>query len=51
MWNSDPARRFVIIDGQRRVEGDRLGEAVITAIDRDGVLLELDGRALRIPLP
>src|SRR5690606_22767879 len=51
MWNEDPARRFVVIDGQRRSEGDRVGEATITAIDRDGVLLDLDGRQVRVPLP
>ena len=51
MWNQDPARRFAVIDGQRRVEGDRLGDATITAIDREGVLLEMDGQVLRIPLP
>ncbi|MBJ6980029.1 general secretion pathway protein GspB [Luteimonas sp. MC1895] len=51
MWNDDPARRFAVIDGQRRIEGDRLGDATITAIDRDGVLLDLDGQAVRVPLP
>ena len=51
MWNEDPARRFAVIDGQRRVEGDRIGDATITAIDRDGVLLDLDGQAVRVPLP
>jgi len=51
MWDEDPARRFAVVDGQRRVEGDRLGDAVITTIDREGLLLELDGRAVRIPLP
>lgn len=51
MWNEDPARRFAVIDGQRRVEGDRLGDATIVAIDRDGVLLDLDRQAVRVPLP
>ena len=51
MWNEDPARRFVVIDGQRKAEGDRVGEAGIIAIDRDGILLELDGRPVRVPLP
>lgn len=51
MWDEDPARRFAVVDGQRRVEGDRLGDAIITTIDREGLLLELDGRAVRIPLP
>jgi general secretion pathway protein B len=51
MWNEDPARRFVVIDGQRKAEGDRVGDAAVTAIDRDGVVLELDGQAVRVPLP
>ena len=51
MWNEDPARRFAVIDGQRRMEGDRLGEATIVAIDREGVLLDLDGQRVRLPLP
>ncbi|MGY0611192.1 general secretion pathway protein GspB [Luteimonas sp. A501] len=51
MWNEDPVRRFVVIDGQRKAEGDRIGEASVTAIDRDGILLELDGRPIRVPLP
>jgi general secretion pathway protein B len=51
MWNEDPARRFVVIDGQRRIEGDRVGPATVTAIDRDGVILDLDGQAVRVPLP
>jgi general secretion pathway protein B len=50
MWNADPARRFVIVDGQRLVEGDRLGEGTVRAIDADGVVLELDGQPLRLPL-
>lgn len=50
MWNADPARRFAIIDGHRQVEGDRVGDATITAIDADGVVLELDGRPVRLPL-
>jgi general secretion pathway protein B len=51
MWNDDPARRFVVIDGQRKSEGDRIGDATIAAIDRDGVVLDLDGRPVRVPLP
>ena len=50
MWNERPAQRFVIIDGQRYVEGDRIGGAVIDAIDSDGVILDLNGRAVRIPI-
>ncbi|MDQ3495088.1 MAG: general secretion pathway protein GspB [Pseudomonadota bacterium] len=50
MWNEQPAQRFVILDGNRHGEGDRVGAAVITRIDIDGVMLDLDGRAVRLPL-
>lgn len=50
MWNADPTRRFVIVDGQRLVEGDRVGEATVRTIDADGVVLDLDGQPLRLPL-
>ena len=50
MWNERPAQRFVIIDGQRYVEGDRIGSAVVDAIDGDGVILDLNGRAVRLPI-
>jgi general secretion pathway protein B len=50
MWNERPAQRFVIIDGQRYVEGDRIGSAVVDAIDSDGVILDLNGRAVRVPI-
>ena len=50
MWNDDPAQRFVILDGQRFVEGDRIGDAVVTAILRDGVVLDWNGRRLKLPI-
>jgi hypothetical protein len=50
MWNPQPAQRFVILDGTRYGEGDRVGPATITAIDTDGVVLDLNGRAVRLPL-
>jgi general secretion pathway protein B len=50
LWDADPSRRFVILDGNRRAEGDRVGPAVVTAITRDGVLLEWNGRRIRVPL-
>ena len=50
MWNEDPARRFVILDGQRLGEGDRIGEASVTRIERDGVLLDWQGRGIRVPV-
>jgi general secretion pathway protein B len=50
MWDSDAARRFVIVDGNRLVEGDRIGDAVVTAITADGVLLDWNGRRLKLPI-
>jgi general secretion pathway protein B len=50
LWNEDPTRRFVILDGQRLGEGDRVGEANIARIEPDGVLLEWHGRRIRVPV-
>ena len=50
LWNQDPSRRFVIIDGARLGEGDRIGEAVIDRIAADSVVLDWNGRRLRLPL-
>lgn len=50
MWDADPARRFVIIDGARRGEGDRIGDAVVERINADSVLLAWNGLRLRMPL-
>lgn len=50
LWDADPARRFVILDGHRLGEGDRVGEGSIVRIERDGVLLEFRGRGIRVPV-
>ena len=50
LWNPDPAQRFVIIDGNRLREGDRVGDAVLTAIVADGVVLDWNGRRLKLPI-
>ena len=50
MWNEDAAQRFVILDGNRLHEGDRIGDAVVTAITADGVLLDWNGRRLKLPI-
>lgn len=50
LWNEVPAQRFVILDGRRLGEGDRIGEASIVRIERDGVLLQWQGRGIRIPV-
>lgn len=51
MWDASPARRFVILDGQRMGEGDRNGDLVVVAIERDGVVVERNGQRARVPLP
>ncbi len=51
MWDADPAHRFVILDGQRMLEGDRNGELQVIAIRRNGVIIERNGIRARVPLP
>ena len=50
LWNETPARRFVILDGQRLREGDLLGELVIERITREGAVLAWRGGQLQIEL-
>jgi len=50
MWNDTPAQRFVILDGQRLGEGDRIGDAVVEQITRDGAILGWNGRRLRVSM-
>ncbi len=50
MWNDTPAQRFVILDGQRLGEGDRIGDAVVEQITRDGAILDWKGRRLRVSM-
>ena len=50
MWDPDPAKRFVILDGERYSEGDSIGPMQIRRIDASGVLFDWQGRAVRLPL-
>jgi len=50
MWAPTSAGRFAIIDGARVNEGDRLGDAVVDEITRDGVVLAWQGRRVQIPI-
>lgn len=49
VWNEDPQRRFVILDGQRLREGDTAGDVVVERITRTEVLLSWRGARLRLP--
>lgn len=50
LWAPTSERRFAIIDGARVNEGDRLGDAVVDEITRDGVVLAWHGRRVHIPI-
>ena len=50
MWDDTPAQRFVILDGQRLGEGDRIGDAVVEQITRDGAILDWNGRRLHLSM-
>ena len=51
MWDEAPARRFVILNGQRMAEGDRNGDLLLVEIQRNGVVVERNGQRARVPLP
>lgn len=50
LWNTNPAQRFVILDGNRLHEGDRAGDAVVTSITQDGVVLAWNGRRILLSI-
>lgn len=50
LWNENPTQRFAIIDGRRITEGDAIGDVRVVRIERDGVLLEWQGRGIRLPV-
>ena len=52
VYADEPAQRFVIVDGRRRVEGDVVAEGLVgDRIRRDGGVLSLHGRRLLLPRP
>lgn len=51
MWDEVPSRRFIILNGQRMVEGDHYGAITVIAIERNGVVVESNGSRARVPLP
>lgn len=51
LWNDVPTRRFVVLNGQRMAEGERVGDLLLVEILRDGVVVERDGQRARINLP
>lgn len=51
VFADEPGKRFAIIDGQRVSEGATIGPAVVVAIRRDGVVLDINGRRVLLPRP
>jgi general secretion pathway protein B len=49
--SADPDKRFVVINGQRYREGERLGEGpVLETVTRDGAILRQGGQRFRLPV-
>ena len=50
VYSSDPKQRFVVIKGERHVEGDELSEdLVLREIRQDGIVLDFKGKAFFYP--
>lgn len=52
VFNTTPAGRFVIIDGQRYTEGQSIAQGLMVAeIRRDGVVIERSGQRFLLSRP
>jgi general secretion pathway protein B len=51
VYSSDPARRFIIVDGERKKEGDAIRDVAIREIRSNGVVLEFRGQRFLLPRP
>jgi general secretion pathway protein B len=52
VYNAEPDKRFVLIDGHRHREGDRLAPSLtLSEIRRDGAVLDFNGRRFLIRRP
>jgi len=50
VYSATPAQRFVVLNGNRQVEGDELGgEVSIAEIRSDGVVLIYHGQRFLVP--
>ena len=52
VYTAAPEGRFVLIDGKRHVQGDRIAASLTVAeIRRDGAVLDFDGTRFLVPRP
>lgn len=49
VYAEQPAQRFVIINGERQVEGDEVGDLELIEIRRDGVVFDFEGSRFLYP--
>jgi general secretion pathway protein B len=50
VYSSVPAERFVVVEGERHVEGDDLGDGVtLREIRGDGIVLDFKGQRFVYP--
>ena len=50
VYSSVPAERFVVVEGERHVEGDELGDGVtLREIRSDGIVLDFKGQRFVYP--
>ncbi len=51
-YSPDPARRFIIVDGERKIEGDTIhNNYSIREIRANGVIFEAHGQRFLVPRP
>lgn len=52
VYSADATRRFVVVDGERKVEGDTIKDTVaLREIRANGVVLEFHGQRFFMPRP
>jgi len=51
VYSNDPTRRFIIVDGERKKEGDAIRDVAIREIRSNGVVLEFRGQRFLLPRP
>ncbi len=51
VYSSDPTRRFILVDGERKKEGDAIRDVAVREIRSNGVVLEFRGQRFLLPRP
>ncbi len=51
VYSNDPTRRFILVDGERKKEGDSIRDVAVREIRSNGVVLEFRGQRFLLPRP